>query len=120
MIPRELNALYLDAPFYWPMTGLSMRPIRFIALILICAALACGVYDLVDGRFHALGEIWYMLAPGSLNLAQAVTQRYLLPELWDPVIVWILQWPAGAIFSLVGLVVLILTNSAHERLQRDS
>lgn len=97
-----------------------MRPIRFIALILICAALACGVYDLVEGRFHALGEIWFMLAPGSLNLAQAVTQRYLLPELWDPVMIWLLQWPAGAFFSLAGLITLILTNSARDRLNRHS
>lgn len=96
-----------------------MRPIRFIALMLICAALACGVYDLVGGRFHALGEVWYMLAPGSLNLAQAVTQRYLLPELWDPVVIWLLQWPAGAMFSLFGLVLLILTNSARDRLSQD-
>ena len=90
-----------------------MRPIRFVALLFIVAAVACGVYDLAEMRFHAVGDIWFMLSPRSLNLVQAVTQRYLFPEVWDPVIVWLLQWPAGAMFSLIGLVTLIITNSAQ-------
>ena len=32
----------------------------------------------------AAGELWYALDRGSLNFAQAITQRYLHPALWDP------------------------------------
>ena len=35
-----------------------------------------------------------------LNLVQAVVQRYVLPELWDPVIVTILLWRSGVFGAL--------------------
>lgn len=53
---------------------------------------------------RALGEWWFALSPATLNLAQAVTQRYLLPELWDPVIQTILAWPAWVIFIPLAIV----------------
>jgi hypothetical protein len=53
-----------------------------------------GVY-----RPVAAGELWYSLDVSSLNLVQAITQRYLHPALWDPVLAAVLQWPA---WSLLG------------------
>jgi hypothetical protein len=53
-----------------------------------------GAYEPV-----AAGALWYQLDVSSLNLIQAITQRYLHPALWDPIIVTILQWPA---WSLLG------------------
>jgi hypothetical protein len=84
----------------------AMRLSRLAALIFILLALAAGLYDLSPAfegeapRLHGLGEIWFALSPGSLNLLQAVTQRYLWPPLWDPGMTWLLVQPALAVFAL--------------------
>ena len=55
-----------------------------------------------------LGELWFKLDPGSLNLMQAVIQRYLFPALWDPIIISVLLWPSWLISLLIGGVLLFL------------
>ena len=55
-----------------------------------------------------LGALWYWIDPGSLNLAQAVVERYILPELWDPAIVTLLQQPAVLVFAVTAFVLLAL------------
>lgn len=82
------------------------------------AALGAGLYDLFggparSGLFHTGGEIWFSLSPDSLNLMQAVTQRYVSPELWDPTIVAVLKLPAvlslGLLAALFGAHPLVQT-----------
>ncbi len=52
-----------------------------------------------------LGRVWYEIDAGSLNLAQAVVERYLFPELWDPVITTVLNWPAWVLpLALAGIL----------------
>ena len=58
----------------------------------------------------ALGQLWYDLDRSSLNLVQAVTQRYISAFLWDRVIVNILLcWAFAALIGL-GLVILLLAR----------
>jgi len=55
----------------------------------------------------SLGAAWYELDRGSLNLAQSLVQRYLLPELWNPVIATTLSWPAFLwAFAVAALLLL--------------
>jgi hypothetical protein len=65
-------------------------------------ALERGAYQPV-----AAGEVWYRLDVTSLNLVQAITQRYLHPALWDPVIAGILQWPAWSLLGAPGAALII-------------
>jgi hypothetical protein len=58
----------------------------------------------------ALGQLWYNLSPSSLNLVQAVVQRYIHPFLWDPIIVTVLLWWAFAVLMVLGLVILVLSG----------
>jgi hypothetical protein len=37
-----------------------------------------------------------------------VTQRYVLPELWDSVLLTVLLWPAALVLGVPGLVLLAL------------
>jgi hypothetical protein len=73
--------------------------------LLLGAAVAALGYELAlalqRGAYQPLaaGALWYQLDVSSLNLVQAITQRYLHPALWDPVIAGMLQWPA---WSLLG------------------
>ncbi len=55
---------------------------------------------------HPLGELWFRLNPGSLNLIQAVVERYIWPPLWDPAIASVLQLPAIFCFAVPALVLL--------------
>ncbi len=80
-------------------------------VLLTCAALSLldalwllgsGVVRGEDWPFRSLGDIWYALDRGSLNLMQALTQRYLLPELWDPGMVTLLLWPGWAVMALLA------------------
>jgi hypothetical protein len=56
----------------------------------------------------ALGQLWYQLNRSSLNLVQAVVQRYIHPFLWDPIIVSILLCWAFAVLMVLGLLILVI------------
>ncbi len=80
------------------------------ALGLLLLALAVGV-ALWFGAATPLGAVVFQLDPPLLNTLQAGVQRRLAPELWDSVILPVLQAPAwgmpaalGALFLLFGLV----------------
>lgn len=64
----------------------------------------------------ALGELWYALDPGGLNLVQAVVQRYLHPALWDPVAIAVLSWPAW--LAPLALALALLWLCRRRRLRR--
>lgn len=94
-------------------------------LLLTAAALAGGaeiVRSLEAGTWTPLaaGQAWFRFDPGSLNLVQAVTQRHLLPELWDPVAVAILQGPLWLVLLVPGLLLWLAfrPRSSRRRLFR--
>jgi hypothetical protein len=94
---------------------------RIIGWMLILAALILLGLDLLD--FYrmkvfdplAAGELWYSAHRGSLNLAQAVVQRYLHPAIWDPAITWILTQPAFAVVGLPGVLLVVLCQRPRHR-----
>ncbi len=55
-------------------------------------------------QMTALGQLWYWAHPGSLNLVQAVIERYVHPFLWDPVIISVLLTPAAIVFLVIGVL----------------
>lgn len=61
-----------------------------------------------------LGQMWFELDVESLNLVQALIQRYLFPQLWDPIIVELLLWPAWVVFTVPGLLLLILFRKRNK------
>lgn len=82
----------------------------FIAAALV--ALGFDLYRLSAGLgsgFSPLGQIWFDLHPGSLNLVQAVIERYIWEPLWEPGIATILQWPAFLDFLVPGALILALS-----------
>lgn len=86
-----------------------MRRVIGIGLVLI-GALVLG-RDIVTGLpgagtlgFASLGELWGQASAASLNLVQAIVQRYLFPSLWNPFLVTLLLLPAWIVIGLPGLV----------------
>jgi ABC-type Fe3+ transport system permease subunit len=94
--------------------GASMIVGRLIGWIVFLAGAIVLVRDglVWVGSKHwapiALGQLWYELNRSSLNLAQAVTQRYIHPFLWDPIIVTILLSWAFAVLMILGVLLVAL------------
>jgi hypothetical protein len=87
---------------------------RVIAWILVIIGLLLGGGELVSslqaGEWapQLLGQLWFEFDSESLNLTQAIVQRYLHPFLWDPIIITLLLWPAWIVFFVPGILLLIL------------
>jgi hypothetical protein len=89
---------------------------RLIGWLFFLAGLAVLARDLfiwADTKHWtpiALGQLWFNLDRSSLNLVQAVVQRYIHPFLWDPIIVTVLLWWAFAVLMVLGLLILALSG----------
>lgn len=94
---------------------------RVIGWIALLAGGAVFVRDLlvwVDTQHWApiaLGQLWYQLNRSSLNLVQAVTQRYIHPFLWDPIIVSVLLSWAFAVLMVLGVLLLVVFRKRNAR-----
>lgn len=84
-----------------------------LGAVLCIAALGIAGYELATylrtSRYEAVtaGQLWFGLHVSSLNLVQAVTQRYIHPGLWNPLLVSLLRWP---LWSLLGGTGVMLMN----------
>lgn len=55
-----------------------------------------------------LGQIWYLIHPGSLNVSQAFIERYVAVWLWQDAIGLALRWPAWITLPVMGAVIVWL------------
>ena len=98
-----------------------MLIIRLIGWIFVLAALIILLIELrfwlTSGEWHLIpiGQLWYQLHSESLNIAQAVIQRYLHPYIWDPWILAILLTPSWPTFSAIGAVIIVLCRLTSRR-----
>lgn len=88
---------------------------RILGLSLLAIATFTLGYDILKavadpGGFSlsSLGGLWGKVNGASLNLVQAIVQRYLHPVLWDPILVNILLLPAFLVLGVPGLLVFLL------------
>jgi hypothetical protein len=97
---------------------------RFIGwLLLALAVILAGaevMHSLAAGHWTPtpLGKLWYDYHRGSLNLTQAVTQRYIWAPLWDPGVVTVLTWPAWAVSGGLGIVLMALFRRRQPKRKR--
>ena len=101
---------------------MSLYPvIRLVGVVFFAAGLIAFANDLWlwDGQnqftMRSLGEWWFRISPGGINLTQAVIQRYIWPTLWDPLILNLLEEPAAAVLGLPGLAILFLVRRQPHR-----
>ncbi|MFO0996931.1 MAG: hypothetical protein U1F33_09625 [Alphaproteobacteria bacterium] len=98
-----------------------VRILRWFGWILLLGAIASVVSDAIasmaSGRFalRPMGELWFSLSPSTLNLVQAVVQRYIDPDLWDNVIFPVLNWPTVAVLGIPGLALIALLRPRRRR-----
>lgn len=93
---------------------------RVIGWLLLLAAAALLAHDIVawrqGGEFAplVLGQLWFSIDRASLNLVQAVIQRYVAAWLWDPVIETALLAWAFAVFAAAGALLLWLCRRRRD------
>ncbi len=86
---------------------------RLLAMISLCVAVIMAVLDGARSvaasavTFKPLGVSWFETSPDTLNLAQAIIQRYLLPIIWDPAMIWVLNQPGFAVMAVLSLLLYI-------------
>lgn len=82
--------------------------VRGIGLVLILIALGMLGFELIGmsrgNQFNLIpiGQLWFNLSPDSLNLFQAVTERYISVWLWDNIVTPMLHWKAAFVFLVIG------------------
>ena len=94
------------------------RLIGWIALLAGAAVLVRDLLVWIDTKHWApiaLGQLWYQLNRSSLNLTQAVVQRYIHPFLWDSIIVSILLSWAFLVLMGLGALLLVLFRRRARR-----
>lgn len=82
-----------------------------LAAIALAAAAASALVLLTGPEGVDLGTLWHRFAPESLNLVQAVTQRYLHPALWTRAILPVLLMPAAGVFTATAVMAMLLFSA---------
>ncbi len=109
-----------------------MAILRGLGWLLLLAAAAVAVYEVADyidsqdQRLSALGELWFNLHAPSLNLMQAIVQRYIHENVWDDVVRPVLLQPALFVLGGAALFCLVIgyifrhrpETAAHRRRRR--
>ncbi|MHA1569749.1 MAG: hypothetical protein ACTSXZ_09775 [Alphaproteobacteria bacterium] len=91
-----------------------MRTGRIVGWGLLLLAAAALGWEVIawglTGNYEVLlpGRLWASIDRPSLNLTQAVVQRYILPELWDYLILPLLLAPLWLVLAVPGLLLALL------------
>lgn len=99
-----------------------MRLTGYLLLFAAAASLAFEVTLAFGGdgyRMVMIGELWFRIDQGlgtaSLNVSQAVIQRYVSPWLWENVVQGALEFPAWPCFAVFGLVLVWISVWRYRR-----
>lgn len=90
------------------MNNRFLSPLLLLAAIFLMLAVIALGFDVAawvrEGEWMPvpLGQAWYSLDSESLNLAQAVVQRYLSANLWDTLVLPLLTLPTWVVPAALG------------------
>lgn len=83
-------------------------------------ALETSGFAIWDHTYTDTGTLWFTTHMQSLQVAQAIIQRYLHPLIWDPGIQWILLQPGFAVLMIIGLIFITFTGKKKRNQSRFS
>lgn len=87
-----------------------MLVVRIIGTVFLLTAATVFVLDMMPAlsgnswRLSSFGESWFKMHAYSLNLTQAIMQRYISPDLWDNVLQPVLLYPTTVVLLIPGVV----------------
>lgn len=91
-------------------------PFRAVGYLAVVGALFTGFWDLYQSVSQdrmvltPLGQFWSEISPGTLNLTQAVIQRYVHPGVWEHGVFWFLKLPGFTALLIFATVVLLVAQ----------
>lgn len=91
---------------------------QFLSVFFGAFAVWALFYDYIVRGGDAIlltGEAWYALSPDTINLAQAVIERYIWPPLWGDVLLPVLQTPLWMFCAIVAVMFALLWAVAQRR-----
>lgn len=94
---------------------------RLLALIALSIAVIMAISDATQSVaaselvLKPLGVRWYEISAESLNFTQALVQRYLLPEIWDPFFIWILNQPGVIVMGVLAALLYMIGYKPKRR-----
>ena len=116
-IPPYLASKYIaSAPIFLHTVVMVRLCLNLLALFAIIIAAGLMWQDFVsDEPSVLLGQIWFEISPQSLQVSEAIIERYIdpcglipalgcSPFLWHPIIATILGWPAALV--MIGLSII--------------
>lgn len=96
---------------------------KFLAVVFLLLGGLVMFGDITDDNAASvmLGQYLYERAPSSLQIAEAVIDRYIdpcslivalgcSPFLWHPLISGLLQWPAAIVFLVIGVLFWLISR----------
>lgn len=104
---------------------------RLIACVFALYALWLFYQDISSSSPTVMfGQLWFELAPGSLQVSESIISRYIdpcgliialgcSPFLWHPVISTLLLWPAAIVISAISLIIFVLSSLGRSYSRRD-
>jgi hypothetical protein len=87
---------------------------RFIGLLLLALAFIFVIYDgmksIADKNlvFTKIGQFWIDVHTSSMQLFQAMVERYTSADVWRLVAQPILDQPAVVVFGVIGILLILL------------
>jgi hypothetical protein len=91
-----------------------MAVLRGFGWLLLLVTACVGFYEIYDyietgnRALSALGELWFKLHTPSLNLFQAIVERYVHEDAWDAIVRPVLLRPALLLFGGIALLCLVV------------
>jgi hypothetical protein len=88
-----------------------MRILRLIALLFLLAAAGVGAADWVRHQdsggplFRSALDWWMDVSPGTLDGLQGFIEGALPADVWDPLIVTVLGWPAVLVLVAISFAI---------------
>ena len=105
---------------------------RFLSLVFAGIAVWEFIAERMNSSPHSaiLGQIWFTASPSSLQIAEAVVERYIdpcslmlflgcSPFLWHPGVATILQLPAINVFASLAVAFFIIAQLINKRGRRN-
>jgi len=87
---------------------------RFLGVLVLAAAFILLVYDgaksIADNRLYIykLGQLWTDINAGSLDSLKAAVETRLPVQVWDPVVLTLLEQPAWLVLGVIGVLLVLL------------
>ena len=102
---------------------MKIKLLRIIGIFLVTVACLIILTELLllvtgYGLLRPWGQIWFEVHSGSLNLTQAIIQRYIAAWIWDFIFIPLLGMPAWKSLTAIALLLFVAGSLILQKIKR--